>query len=111
VTKQWTKVEGSTIYSVFTQTADGFELKGNVAIDGDLITTGTISADRIASDISQVYDVLYIGEKNYAGAKKIIFSNRALITASGVDSPRITISASEIVIDGDLTVTGTINGE
>lgn len=35
------------MYSAFIQTADGFKLSGIVEIDGDLITSGTISGNRI----------------------------------------------------------------
>ena len=39
----WEVVDGASIYSAFKQTVSGFELKGNVDISGNLITSGKIS--------------------------------------------------------------------
>ena len=40
--QQWNESENATFGTVFTQTATGFELNGNVEISGNLITEGTI---------------------------------------------------------------------
>ena len=42
-------LDGQSIYTVFKQTADKFEFKGNVIIDGDVVALKNISADRIYS--------------------------------------------------------------
>ena len=42
-------LDGQSIYTVFKQTSDGFEFKGNVIIDGDVVALKNISADRIYS--------------------------------------------------------------
>lgn len=39
ITKKWEKLSGDSIYTVFSQTADGFSLKGNVLIDGNTVIT------------------------------------------------------------------------
>ena len=43
----------NVIYTVFKQTNDKFELTGNVEISGDLITSGTISGDRVK--VNKIY--------------------------------------------------------
>lgn len=48
--KKWQTLSGNTIYTIFKQTNEGFEFLGNVLIDGDLITKGTISAERIDTE-------------------------------------------------------------
>lgn len=48
--EKWVSGQNANFGSVFEQTADGFNLKGNVKISGDLITSGTISAERIDTD-------------------------------------------------------------
>lgn len=50
ITEEWEIISGDSIYTVFEQTSDGFILKGNVNISGDLITMGTISAERIDTE-------------------------------------------------------------
>ena len=45
--KKWVSGSNANFGTVFEQTADGFNLKGNVKVSGDLITSGTISAERI----------------------------------------------------------------
>lgn len=47
ISKTWTEVDDGCVYSAFIQTANGFKLSGIVEIDGDLITSGTISGNRI----------------------------------------------------------------
>lgn len=46
----WEEIDGNSIASSFIQTADGFELNGDVAINGDAIVSGTISADRVDAE-------------------------------------------------------------
>lgn len=50
ITKTWRKYQDGGVKTAFRQTADGFELNGCVSISGDLITNGTISAERIDTD-------------------------------------------------------------
>ena len=47
LTEKWETLSGDNIYTVFNQTAEGFELKGNVSIDGSLIVDKSISAQAI----------------------------------------------------------------
>ncbi len=61
ISKHWEPVEGDTIYSVFNQTVDGFEMKGNVLIDGDTVVTrnltlsGNVTWDMDNSPVQTVY--------------------------------------------------------
>lgn len=71
--KKWQTLSGNTIYTIFKQTSEGFEFLGNVLIDGDLITKGTISAERISTDISNVYKTLYIGDPEATNETKSIY--------------------------------------
>lgn len=50
ILEKWTAFSGDTIYTVFNQTESGFELKGNVSINGNLITDGSISASAINTE-------------------------------------------------------------
>lgn len=50
VTENWETMSGDSVYTVFEQTPDGFALKGNVKVSGDLITAGTIDAERIDTE-------------------------------------------------------------
>ena len=79
ITKKWEVLSGDCIYTVFNQTAEGFALKGNVKISGDLITDGTISADRISTEIAKVNKTLTIGNLTDKDQKKIQFSSGARI--------------------------------
>lgn len=42
-------IDGQSIYTVFKQTADKFEFKGNVIIDGDAVITKNLKAQKIVS--------------------------------------------------------------
>lgn len=66
ISKEWKNFNGDGIYSVFVQTADGFELRGNVTIDGGLVV-----------GLARVADTLYIGEE---GPKSIVFADNAQIS-------------------------------
>lgn len=46
----WVEVADQCVYSAFIQTANGFEFSDLVKINGDLIVSGTISAERIDTD-------------------------------------------------------------
>lgn len=48
--EKWVSGSNANFGTVFEQTADGFKMRGNVKISGDLITSGTISAERIDTD-------------------------------------------------------------
>ena len=50
ISNSWIEASDGCLYSAFIQTANGFKLSGIVEIDGDLITSGTISASRIDTD-------------------------------------------------------------
>ena len=50
ITNAWESTDSDGISSLFTQTPDGFKLDGSVKISGDVITSGTVSADRIDAD-------------------------------------------------------------
>lgn len=75
----WVTSNNATFGTVFEQTAYGFSLNGLVEISGDLITTGTISADRISTEIGQVASRLYIGDGTDIEEKEIIFGDSARI--------------------------------
>ena len=45
ITATWEVLSGDNIYTVFNQTAEGFELKGNVKVDGSCILTETLTFD------------------------------------------------------------------
>ena len=47
---EWKEYTGDGLKTLFVQTANGFSLTGNVKISGDLITEGTIAAERITTD-------------------------------------------------------------
>lgn len=98
VTDDWKKLTGDSIYTVFNQTATGFSLKGNVSIDGDLITTGTIDADRISTEISRVAKTLYIGESSDTDVKTIKFGES--MTISGITDGFPILSACRVNASG-----------
>lgn len=50
ITNTWKLYSESEIKSQFVQTAEGFKLTGDVQINGDLITYGTITGDRLRAD-------------------------------------------------------------
>ena len=66
----WQSTTQANFGTVFEQTATGFKFKGNVEIDGNLITSGTISADRISTNIAQVNDTLNIGSSGDTSTQK-----------------------------------------
>lgn len=77
---------------------------GSTTISGDNILTGTITANRIATDIAQVDDLLYIGTQAQAGAtKEIRFESGCRIRggSNGV-APWVTISALDVTIEDRL---------
>ncbi len=57
----WTLLDGNNIYTVFEQTADGFNLKGNVRIDGETVVTenlklsGNVTWDMSNSPVKTQY--------------------------------------------------------
>jgi len=64
-------------------TFDDLETEGNTTINGANITTGTISADRISTNIAQVAGNLYIGSSSASGTKSIIFNSGASMGTIG----------------------------
>lgn len=52
ITKDWEKIDGNSIASSFVQTADGFELAGDVSISGDAIVGGTIRGSTLQTFMS-----------------------------------------------------------
>lgn len=61
LSKQWEKISGDTIYTMFTQTAEGFVLKGNTIIDGNttitrnLTLSGNVTWDMSNSPVKTQY--------------------------------------------------------
>lgn len=68
IANEWIPFQAENLYTVFQQTTDGFELLGNVKIDGSLITQGVIK-----------------GISVYA-SKKYTDQSVALIAGNGSDS-------------------------
>lgn len=64
-------------------TFDDLETEGYTTINGANITTGTISADRISTNIAQVAGNLYIGPSSASGTKSIIFNSGASMGTIG----------------------------
>lgn len=64
-------------------TFDDLETEGYTTINGANITTGTISADRISTNIAQVAGNLYIGSSSASGTKSIIFNSGASMGTIG----------------------------
>ena len=69
LTKSWEQFFGDSVYTVFEQTDHGFQLKGNVLIDGSLISTGTIQGvNFIATDPTKTdQSVKIIAKDEFAG--------------------------------------------
>ena len=63
VTNKWEVLSGESLYTVFEQTAEGFELKGNVKVDGSCILTDTLTFNSEAKPIEVQYSVS--GNKNW----------------------------------------------
>ncbi|MBR5157827.1 MAG: phage tail protein [Clostridia bacterium] len=102
ISRAWVEVDDQCVYSAFIQTANGFKLSGIVEIDGDLITKGTISADRISTNIAQVNGNLNIGNSDDDVEKELRFSGAAVIKTffDGISPPTgIKISASKIDLE------------
>ena len=102
ISRDWVEVDDQCVYSAFVQTANGFKLSGIVEIDGDLITKGTISADRISTNIAQVNGNLNIGNSDDDVEKELRFSGAAVIRTffDGISPPTgIKISASKIDLE------------
>lgn len=51
LSETWELYPADGIKTMFVQTVDGFELTGDVYINGDMITSGTISGDRLKADV------------------------------------------------------------
>ena len=69
--------------SGFVEFSD-LENEGYTTINGANITTGTISADRISTNIAQVSENLRIGNPNDNVSKSIVFSDGAVIKSTSV---------------------------
>lgn len=95
---EWCESNNANFGTVFEQTATGFALKGNVSIDGSLVT-----------NISTVNDKLYVGSFDDNSEKKIVFNNYGYI-ASALDNSTGVYSAIDVVgTDITLTTVGTIS--
>lgn len=46
---EWAVLSGDSIYTVFEQTAEGFSLKGNTVIDGDMVVTKNLTLSGIVT--------------------------------------------------------------
>lgn len=91
ISNSWIEASDGCLYSAFIQTANGFKLSGIVEIDGDLITSGTISASRIDTDNLSCTRLYSKGNKTGYYAK--IASN---VGDFGIYSPSAADSANPI---------------
>lgn len=57
ITKQWEVLSGDSIYTVFSQTPEGFALKGNVQVDGSCVLTESLKFDSADKPIDVEYSV------------------------------------------------------
>ena len=57
LSQKWEFATDDSIYSVFQQEADGFYLKGNVVIDGDVVTLRNIKFDASSTPLIVQYSV------------------------------------------------------
>lgn len=70
ITQLWKEVQDGTIYSAFEQTATGFNLSGNVRIDGNTVITenlklsGTVTWDMNNSPVKSMYSQYNLGNPN-----------------------------------------------
>ena len=64
ISDEWIRVDGTSIYSAFIQTADGFRLHGNVRISGDLIADGTISGVMVETQPSKFGDCVRLNSED-----------------------------------------------
>lgn len=96
--EEWCESNNANFGTVFEQTSTGFALKGNVTIDGSLVT-----------NISKVNNALYLGDEETSGSKMITFNNMAKITsvADGMGSygslkvSAVSLHLSDAVYIGD----------
>lgn len=66
ISKKWEQFFGDNIYTVFEQTNEGFKFKGNVIINGSLITEGEIRGINIyASDRQTDQNIALISDDLY----------------------------------------------
>ena len=57
ITKQWEILSGDNIYTVFEQTSEGFNLKGNVKVDGSCVLTDTLTFNSENKPLDVQYSV------------------------------------------------------
>lgn len=85
-------------------TFDDLETEGYTTINGANITTGTIDAAYISTEIAQVAESLYIGDSNSTSAKYIRFNSGAVICTytdyMGNPPTGISISGSTVKFTG-----------
>ena len=85
-------------------TFDDLETEGNTTINGANITTGTIDAAYISTEIAQVAESLYIGDSDSTSAKYIRFNSGAVICTytdyMGNPPTGISISGSTVKFTG-----------
>lgn len=89
--EKWCTSDTANIYTVFEQTATGFKLKGNVTVDGSLVT-----------NISKVNETLYLGELAEEISKRIYFNGTGNIYSFQAFTGAYTgigINASDFRID------------
>lgn len=112
-----TDYNGNEIVSMINQTATTIDIAaekinltgfvsfsnltdGSTSISGDNIDTGTIDADRVATDISQVNELLYIGEYSSTDTKEIRFASGSRLTGGNTGVlPWFEISSYSLDID------------
>lgn len=120
------KANKSTIVSEINQTSESIKISANklelnglveisdltngtTTISGDNIRTGTISASRISTNISQVNSSLNIGSLSDTGNKEIVFSGVSLITSTyknGLNA--IVISAPYLELGSTVDINGSL---
>lgn len=101
------KISADKINIIGLVTFTDLSTEGKTTINGANITTGTIDANRIATNIAKVSQLLYVGDENSLDTKEIRFATGTRIRggSNGV-TPWVTISAADIKLDGPVTIMG-----
>lgn len=110
---EWVETETDEIKTAFIQTDTGFTFDGTVEINGDLITYGTISGDRISggeitgvvvnvNTDANVGNNLMLGEDNADETKKVVWNGTASIynyqDHTGNPPTGLRISGSSVIL-------------
>lgn len=89
------KIEANKVNITGVVTFTNLSTEGQTTINGANITTGTIAANRIATNIAQVSQLLYIGDEGSTATKEIRFASGTKITggSDGI-TPWVRISSN-----------------